>query len=198
MSLADLLIKPVQALTRYHMFFEELARLSEKGGQVQEAEVYQECAEIARQVSRGANNMMVAGKIEGLQGGIANQGELLKNGKATCKMSKNIGHIGTLTPMLRRGHTLGGHHRKWEPAHIFLFEKCVIVCKEGKTFDLWHQFIISRLTLRDTCGDNPNESRRFELHDAPPNGLDFGDKSEYNMTVEVATQEERQEWVSRI
>ena len=67
MSLADLLIKPVQALTRkdkdedkdkdnkpamcrYHMFFEELARLSEKGGQVQEAEVYQECAEIARQV----------------------------------------------------------------------------------------------------------------------------------------------------
>ena len=145
------------------------------------------------QVSRGANNMMVAGKIEGLQGGIANQvkccfkkmaivrgccqirpiskiwkiwfkeglaesnlyishnfqGELLKNGKATCKMSKNIGHIGTLTPMLvfsklenyytrisrlRRGHTLGGHHRKWEPAHIFLFEKCVIVCKEGKTW----------------------------------------------------------------
>jgi len=196
MSLADLLLKPLQMLTRYHMFFEDLARLSEKGGQPRHAEIYQECAEMAKQVSRGANNMMVAGKIEGLQGGIANQGELLKNGKATCKMGKNIAHIGT--PMLQRGYTLGGRDRKWEPAHVFLFEKCVIVCKEGKSFDLWHQFLISRLTLRDICGDNPSESRRFELHDAPPNGLDFGDKGEYNMTVEVSTQEERQEWVSRI
>jgi len=209
MSLADLLIKPVQALTRYHMFFEDLARLSEKGGQTHQAEIYRECSEIAKQVSRGANDMMVAGKIEGLedlQGGIANQGKLLKNGKAHCKMGKNVAHIGT--PMLGRA-TLGGRGRKWENAHIFLFEKCVIVCKEGKSFDLWHQFLISRLTVRDTCGDNPIQSRKFELHDAPPNlgngstknwpieesGLKSG---EFNMTVEVATQEEKQEWVDRI
>merc|ERR1719474_2087129 len=92
-----------------------------------------------------------------------------------------------------------GAARRWEPAHIFLFENCVIVCKEGKNnFDLWHQFQINRLTLRDICGDNLNESKRFELHDAPPNGVDIGDQGEYNMTVEVATQEERQEWVNRI
>ena len=50
---------------------------------------------------------------------------------------------------------------------------------------------------------------RFELHDAPPNlgngskkeeieesGLKSGE--EFNMTVEVATQEEKQEWVDRL
>ena len=33
------------------MFFEDLARLSEKGGQPRHAEIYQECAEMAKQVS---------------------------------------------------------------------------------------------------------------------------------------------------
>lgn len=199
MSLSDLLMKPVQMLMRYHMFFEDLARLSEKGGQMRQAEIYRECSEMAKQVSRGANDMMVAGKIEGLQGGISNQGELLKNGKASCKeKSKNVAHIGT--PMLRRGATLGGGGRRWESCHIFLFDKCVIVCKEGKSFDVWHQFLITRLTVRDTCGDTPNESRRFELHDAPPQlkGVDFTDKGEFNLTVEVVTQEEKEEWVDRV
>ena len=31
------------------------------------------------------------------------------------------------------------------------------------SFDLWHQFLISRLTLRDICGDNPSESRRWDF-----------------------------------
>jgi len=199
MSLADLLIKPVQALTRYHMFFEDLARLSEKASEGREAEIYLECAEMANKVSRGANNMMIAGKIKGFTH--KGQGELLKNGKATCKQ-RAIAQCGSATPMgfRRTSTTLNlGAARRWEPAHIFLFENCVIVCKEGKNnFDLWHQFQINRLTLRDICGDNLNESKRFELHDAPPNGVEIGDQGEYNMTVEVATQEERQEWVNRI
>ena len=82
------------------------------------------------------------------------QGELLKNGKARCKMggNKNIALIGTplyvvnlfltfcklhnydqyMMFRLKRPTTIGGHGTRWEAAHVFLFEKCVIVCKEGK------------------------------------------------------------------
>ena len=68
-------------------------------------------------------------------------------------------------------------------------------------------------------------TKRFELHDAPPNCFDYGDKGklsaiwiknwihqhknldqdvqknysgEFNMTVDVTTQEEKQEWVDRL
>ena len=44
-------VNPIIYLARYHMFFEDLARLSEKGGQPRHAEIYQECAEMAKQVS---------------------------------------------------------------------------------------------------------------------------------------------------
>ena len=41
------------SFSRYHMFFEDLARLSEKAGQGREAEIYLECAEMANKVDLG-------------------------------------------------------------------------------------------------------------------------------------------------
>ena len=35
---------------RYHMFFDELARLSEKAGQLREAQLYTDCRDMARYI----------------------------------------------------------------------------------------------------------------------------------------------------
>ena len=48
-------LNPTIYLDRYHMFFEDLARLSEKGGQTHQAEIYRECSEIAKQVKHHCN-----------------------------------------------------------------------------------------------------------------------------------------------
>ena len=130
MGLSDLLIKPVQNLTRsscplltatsrYHMFFEDLARLSTRAGQLKEAELYSECAEmarcspslltpLAREVSRSANNMMAAGRIEADGFYIEKQGALLKRGDARCKeMKSSSRQVGLGTKLSRSQESVG-------------------------------------------------------------------------------------------
>ena len=48
-------VNPIIYLARYHMFFEDLARLSEKGGQARQAEIYRECSEMAKQANYHCN-----------------------------------------------------------------------------------------------------------------------------------------------
>ena len=116
---------------RYHMFFEDLARLSTRAGQAKEAELYSECAEMARcspsllrplprEVSRSANNMMAAGRIEADGFYIEKQGALLKRGDARCKemksSSRQVGSGSKTEPFPgERPQCLGGHQGHQAP-----------------------------------------------------------------------------------
>ena len=44
------------------MFFEDLARLSEKGGQMRQAEIYRECSEMAKQARKSAFELIKINK----------------------------------------------------------------------------------------------------------------------------------------
>jgi hypothetical protein len=218
MGLPDLLIKPVQALTRYHMFFEDLSRLSERAGQAREAKLYGECRDLARDVSRAANDMMAAGKIEGFPGDLGRQGELVWRGEARCREAAGQGQAGARGSVLGRGRRPSA---KLERATIFLFRQCVLVCRVGERGELglWHAFPVARLTLRDPamvgrcsavqCSAVQGGGEcEFELHeggggetvggprDAGPRQA--ADTGHCNMTVAVEPLAEKEECVRRI
>ena len=73
MPLADQLIKPVQHLIRYNMFFKELVSCCEQAGQKEEADRFRECSDIASEISHNANDMMTAGRIDQFPGDITKQ-----------------------------------------------------------------------------------------------------------------------------
>ena len=62
-SLALKLNPTISLVSRYHMFFEDLARLSEKSGQARQAEIYRECSEMAKQVKSSSLQIVTMKKI---------------------------------------------------------------------------------------------------------------------------------------
>jgi len=193
MRLADQLIKPVQHLTRYNMYFKELVNFCEQAGQKEEAEKFEECSKIASEISLNANDMMTAGRIEQFSGDITKQGELLHRGSVFCKVPctdrKSI--FSKTKPSM-----------KLEPCHIFLFQQCVIIChyRERMTdiggtrdeYRYWHKFLINKMQVRDIArGGNEME---FELHDTDKKSA----TPDLNLTITTNTLEEKKEWVTKI
>ena len=64
-SLAFSLNPTISLVSRYHMFFEDLARLSEKSGQARQAEIYRECSEMAKQVKSSSLQFVTINQLVG-------------------------------------------------------------------------------------------------------------------------------------
>eukprot|EP00092_Neocalanus_flemingeri_P007708 GFUD01008324.1.p1 GENE.GFUD01008324.1~~GFUD01008324.1.p1 ORF type:complete len:446 (+),score=143.38 GFUD01008324.1:75-1412(+) len=193
MRLADQLIKPVQHLTRYDMYFRELVTLCEQAGQKEEADKFRECSKIASEISHNANDMMTAGRIDQFSGDITKQGELLHRGSVFCKVPG----------MDRRSiFSKSKPSARLEPGHLFLFQQCVIVCyyRERMTeignrdeYQYWHKFLINKMQVRDIArGGNEME---FELHDT---NKESRATDNLNLTITTNTMEEKSEWVKKI
>lgn len=196
MRLADQLIKPVQHLTRYNMYFKELVSCCEQAGQKEEADKFRECSSIASEISHNANDMMTAGRIDQFPGDITKQGELLHRGSVFCKV-----------PCMDRRSLFSKSKQtaRLEPAHIFLFQQAVIVCYyrvriteigNRDEYRYWHKFLINKMQVRDIArGGNEME---FELHDTIENVNKESTTSNQNLTITTNTMEEKRDWVTKI
>ena len=80
LRLTDLLIEPVQRLTKYHLLLETLVKLSRKAGLEKDAEILQKAHQTMKVVADQCNDMMDIGRLEGFEGKITSQGQLLYKG----------------------------------------------------------------------------------------------------------------------
>ena len=80
LRLTDLLIEPVQRLTKYHLLLETLVKLSRKAGLEKDAEILQKAHHTMKVVADQCNDMMDIGRLEGFEGKITSQGKLLYKG----------------------------------------------------------------------------------------------------------------------
>eukprot|EP00092_Neocalanus_flemingeri_P019557 GFUD01021189.1.p1 GENE.GFUD01021189.1~~GFUD01021189.1.p1 ORF type:complete len:381 (-),score=106.66 GFUD01021189.1:113-1255(-) len=190
MRLVDQLFKPVQHIMQYDLFFRELVKCCEMAGQEEEAEKFRECSKIVGEINLHANNMMAAGRIDKFYGGITKQGELIHRGPVFCKL-----------PSKRSLFSRSKLAAKLEAAHIFLFQKCVIVCysseritEMGPTDEylFWHQFLINKMQVRDIAGGS--KENEFELHDMNKESTTPG----LSLTITTTTMEEKRDWVKKI
>jgi triple functional domain protein len=88
LRLTDLLIKPIQRLTKYHMLLEAILKHSQRAGLTDEAVAIGHALHVMTVVPNQANDMMDIGRLQGFDektmGKIVAQGNLLLRGPLQC------------------------------------------------------------------------------------------------------------------
>ncbi len=64
-SLDSLMLTPVQRITRYQLLLREITKSLDKAGDQERLKLVQEAFEVANRVCNHANDMMIAGRIQG-------------------------------------------------------------------------------------------------------------------------------------
>ena len=77
LRLTDLLIKPIQRLTKYHMLLEAIVKYSQRAGCTEEAEALSKAFHVMTVVPNQANDMMDIGRLQGFEGNIYNLNKYL-------------------------------------------------------------------------------------------------------------------------
>ena len=67
LRLTDLLIKPIQRLTKYHMLLEAILKHSQRAGLVEEAVAIEQAFHVMTVVPNQANDMMDIGRLQGFE-----------------------------------------------------------------------------------------------------------------------------------
>ncbi|OXU29114.1 hypothetical protein TSAR_004898 [Trichomalopsis sarcophagae] len=107
LQLCDLLIKPVQRITKYQLLLREALRLTQRTQRQSEIEGLTAAAHVMHVIPKAANDMMDVGRLQGFDGKITAQGKLLLHGPLM---------VAELSPLPSRG-------REWQ---VFLFEQNII------------------------------------------------------------------------
>ena len=67
LRLTDLLIKPIQRLTKYHMLLEAILKHSQRAGMQEEAHAIEQAFHVMTVVPNQANDMMDIGRLQGFE-----------------------------------------------------------------------------------------------------------------------------------
>ena len=67
LRLTDLLIKPIQRLTKYHILLEAILKYSQRAGMTEEAEAIGKAFHVMTIVPNQANDMMDIGRLQGFE-----------------------------------------------------------------------------------------------------------------------------------
>ncbi|XP_078043886.1 trio Rho guanine nucleotide exchange factor isoform X2 [Augochlora pura] len=179
LQLCDLLIKPVQRITKYQLLLREALRITERTRRTSEIEGLRAAVHVMRVIPKAANDMMDVGRLQGFDGKITAQGKLLLHGPLLVSELSNLSSRG----------------REW---HVFLFEQNIIFSEAvGKKTQFTNPAYIYKAHIQvnkmslEKCYDDPE---KFEIRSTDPRkpGLRF-----FCSALEE-TGPRKQEWVETI
>ncbi|KAK0088984.1 hypothetical protein PV325_009867 [Microctonus aethiopoides] len=179
LQLCDLLIKPVQRITKYQLILREALRLTEKTQRISEIEGLRAAAHVMRVIPKAANDMMDVGRLQGFDGKITAQGKLLLHGPLS------VAELSSLPP---RG-------REWQ---VFLFEQNIIFSEaQGKktqftspAYTYKAHIQVNKMSLEDS----PDDAEKFIIRSTDPRKPGLG----FICGVIDDNGPRRQEWVDTI
>jgi len=187
-QLQDLMIKPIQRLNSYHMFFGDLAKLCRKLGEENNAANFQECWEISKEICLNANDFVATGSIMNFPDSqkIDELGVLIRRGNVQCRVQKKVTTFGSsIFSIILKNNVQN------VPSHIFLFKKCVMICsrkKNGK-HDLEDTFCYSATLLMNKMKVEDHIDNIFTLCDT---------ENELKMHIEAISAEDKEDWMTVI
>jgi len=126
--LDSLFNEPNMHLTRYHLYFEALIKMSNED----EAQTYRKLHARARETSLKVNNRLILSRIKGVpdEVDIFKQGDLTLKGPLGCRVPKKTGFGPAFLAMMTKKASI-------EPVEVFFFQQSVIIChgkgKRGQT-----------------------------------------------------------------
>jgi len=196
-----MLIKPIQRITKYHMFLKSIFKTCKELGFVQTSFDFAGACDTVMSIASNTNTMMWVGNIENCPLDLVGQGQLLKHG-----------------PVEARHWTEGGRKgRKWSrsdkptSSYLVLFQQAVVLCgtsdkSEDKTYPQL-QYIghlsINQIRVRDTTGENLNTFEIHKLEELKAGASLFGEgennsKSAVIMRIECKSEKDKDNWVKNI
>ncbi|XP_014207348.1 triple functional domain protein-like [Copidosoma floridanum] len=197
LQLCDLLIKPVQRITKYQLLLREALRLTERTQRQSEIEGLRAAAHVMRVIPKAANDMMDVGRLQGFDGKITAQGKLLLHGPLM---------VAELSSLPSRG-------REWQ---VFLFEQNIIFSEAvGKKTQFTSPAYIYKAHIqvnKMSLEDSPEDPEKFIIRSTDPRkpGLGFAcnccptssddtsSGSGSGSTTSANNLPRRQEWVDTI
>lgn len=103
-QISELLAKPVQRIMKYQLLLKDVLRFTEQANLEEEAQLLRKAVHIMHIIPKAANDMMNVSRLQGFQGKLTSQGQLLLQGHL------KVGELGG----------------KLKDRHVFLFEQIII------------------------------------------------------------------------
>merc|ERR1719481_1044061 len=195
------LIKPIQRLTRYHMFLSSLSKSCQELGLEESSRDFSGALESILTAASHTNIMMWIGSMEGCPLDLSGQGQLLRHGSVASR------------PLRTRRWSSGC----WKPtaSHLFLFQQTLLLCRacansvepsSPKLYYISH-ISVNQVRVRDVIEGCP---LTFEVHKLEniKAGLsvrggqviqgDRDTKAGVVMRLVCAHEKEKEEWVRAI
>jgi hypothetical protein len=149
-SFHSLLTKPNQHITKYHLFFADLAQIARKAHWPDAVNLYEATVEITKDLTQSIYNGMSLQRITNLPPweNVHGQGNLLHKGPLGCKVDQKPRFGSAIMAKLKQ--------KKADSAEVFLFKLSVIVChNKGKTklftpddeYSYWAKFSMNKLQV---------------------------------------------------
>ncbi|XP_017104004.2 rho guanine nucleotide exchange factor 25 isoform X4 [Drosophila bipectinata] len=171
MCLSDLIIKPVQRITKYELLIKEIIKATEGAGLYKEVPMLQEAYQQMKVVVKAVNDMMVVLRsLQDFEGEITAQGNLLMQGPMNCVVDAG---------------------QKQRELQMFLFQQIIIFADIEKaknqysspTFKYRSHIQLNHMQMKE-LGDC-----RFQIKSTDPNKI-----PEVTMICQAATQESYAGW----
>ncbi|XP_036147611.1 triple functional domain protein isoform X2 [Monomorium pharaonis] len=180
LQLCDLLIKPVQRITKYQLLLREALRLTERTQRLSEIEGLRAAAHVMRVIPKAANDMMDVGRLQGFDGKITAQGKLLLHGPLLVSEISNVSTRG----------------KEWQ---VFLFEQNIIFSETvGKKTQFTNPVYIYKAHIqvnKMSLEDSNDDPEKFIIRSTDPRNPGLG----FSCSVaEESSGPRRQEWVDTI
>ncbi|KAK2576355.1 hypothetical protein KPH14_005709 [Odynerus spinipes] len=179
LQLCDLLIKPVQRITKYQLLLREALRLTERTQRLSEIEGLRAAAHVMRIIPKAANDMMDVGRLQGFDGKITAQGKLLLHGPLLVSEISNVPTRG----------------KEWQ---VFLFEQNIIFSEAvGKKTQFTNPAYIYKAHIqvnKMSLEDSYDDPEKFVIRSTDPRKPGLG----FYCSVVEENGPRRQEWVDTI
>ncbi|VDP27735.1 unnamed protein product [Soboliphyme baturini] len=177
LTLADLLIKPVQRIMKYQLLLKDILKYTERAGE--DTTMLQKALHVMHVVPKACDNMMHVGRLQGFDGKVTAQGKLLHQG--TLLISDNPSPM-QFKPKERR---------------MFLFEQSIIIadCIQPKKDFATPNYIykthimVNKLALEP---DVPSEPLRFVLKNKDPS------TNASDVVLQASSEDEKSQWITCI
>eukprot|EP00092_Neocalanus_flemingeri_P023363 GFUD01025330.1.p1 GENE.GFUD01025330.1~~GFUD01025330.1.p1 ORF type:complete len:304 (+),score=83.11 GFUD01025330.1:249-1160(+) len=200
-----MLIKPIQRLTRYHMFLSSISKTCKELGFVKASTDFASACDSILSAASHTNTMMWIGKMENCPLDLSGQGQLLKHGQVLTR---------SLAGSAKKGKKWSTSLQKPSSCHLFLFQQTVVLCRTSENCEeqnnphLYYagHISVNQVRVRDTVGEDQNT---FEIHklehvkvavmeETNTSKSKSDTKSGVIMRLECQSEENKDDWVRAI
>ena len=194
------------SLLRYHMFLSSLSKTCAELGLDEASHDFSLALEAVLESAGHTNTMMWIGTMEDCPLDLSGQGQLLRHGPVQTRPLKGLG---------LKARRWSGTGAKTVPAHLFLFQQTIVLCRTGpntiepnspKIFYASH-ISVNQVRVRDVIDgcDNTFEVHKLENIKAGLSVMggevvvgDRDTKAGVVMRLMCSTESEKEEWVRAI